>query len=158
MVNLLTAATLAAQTDPTAAPAGAKVLLRLSGVGVQIYNCKNGAAGPAWSFVAPRAKLMDGVMEAGSHGAGPSWTLKDGSSVKGVVLATVPSPEADAIPWLLLKAADGSASGQLSEVKFTRRSDTEGGKAPVTGCDASHLDSTVEVPYKAIYTFYVAGR
>jgi hypothetical protein len=157
MMNLWMAATVAAQTDPTAEPAGVKVLLRLSGVGVQIYACKNGAAGPGWSFVAPQAKLLDGATEAGTHSAGPTWTLKDGSSVKGEVIGTS-SPNAGAISWLLLKAAGTGGSGQLSEVKFIRRSDTEGGKAPATGCDANHLDSTVEVPYKAIYTFYVAGR
>ncbi len=156
-MSLWMVATVAAQTDPTAAPAGATWLLRLNGVGVQIYTCKNQAAGPAWSFVAPQAKLLDGTTEAGTHSAGPTWTLKDGSSVKGEVIGTS-SPSADAIPWLLLKPAGSGGSGQLSEVKFIRRSETEGGKAPVTGCDANHLDSTVEVPYKAIYTFYVAGR
>ena len=147
-----------AQTDSTAAPAGVKVSLRLSGVGVQIYTCKNGAAGPAWSFVAPRAKLMDGATEAGTHSAGPTWALKDGSWVKGEVIATEPSSDADAIPWLLLKPAGTGGSGGLSGVKYIRRSDTSGGKAPVAGCDASHLSATNEVPYKAIYTFYVAAQ
>jgi hypothetical protein len=158
MTSSLTAAGVAAQTDPTAAPAGVKVLVRLTGVGVQIYTCKNGTAGAAWSFVAPRAKLMDGGTEAGTHSAGPTWTLKDGSSVKGEVVATKASPDADAVPWLLLKAAGSGGSGGLSEVKYIRRSDTSGGKAPATGCDANHLGSTDEVPYKAIYTFYAGAQ
>src|SRR5580704_11996566 len=116
--------TVAAQTDPSAAPAGTKALLTLTGVGVQIYTCKNQAAGPAWSFVAPQAKLADDATEVGTHSAGPTWTLKDGSSVKGEVIATKPSPDADAIPWLLLKAAGTGGSGRLSEVKYVRRSDT----------------------------------
>jgi hypothetical protein len=157
IVSSLTAATLIAQTDPTAAPAGSKVLLKLAGVGVQIYSCKSQAAGPAWSFVAPQAKLLDDATEAGTHSAGPTWTLKDGSTVKGVLVATRPSPDADAIPWLLLKAAPTSGSGALSQVEYIRRSDTSGGKAPVTGCDAAHLGATNQVPYKAIYTFYVAA-
>jgi hypothetical protein len=158
MMSLLTGGAVAAQTDPTTAPAGVNVLLRLNGVGVQIYACKSGAAGPAWTFVAPQAKLMDGATEVGTHSAGPTWTLKDGGSVKGEVIGTKPSPEADSIPWLLLKAAGTGGSGGLSEVKYIRRSDTSGGKAPATGCDAGHLGATSEVPYRAIYTFYGAGQ
>jgi hypothetical protein len=157
MLSSLTV-TVAAQTDSTAAPAGAKELLKLTGVGVQIYTCKNQATGPAWSFVAPQAKLMDDATEVGTHSAGPTWTLKDGSSVKGEVIGTKPSPDADAIPWLLLKAAGTGGSGEFSAVKFIRRSDTSGGKAHATGCDADHLGSVDQVPYKAIYTFYVAAQ
>lgn len=158
MMSWLTGAAVAGQADPTAAPAGVKVLLKLTGVGVQIYTCKSSAAGPAWSFVAPQAKLMDGGTEVGSHSAGPMWTLKDGSWVKGEVIATKASPDSDASPWLLLKAAGAGGSGGLSAVTFIRRSDTSGGKARATGCDAGHVGSTDEVPYKAIYTFYGAAQ
>jgi hypothetical protein len=158
ILSSLAAAPVAAQTDPTAPPAGAKVLLKLTGAGVQIYACMNLAAGPAWSLVAPQAKLLDDMTEAGTHTAGPTWTLKDGSSVKGQVIATKPSPDPDAIPWLLLKPAGTSASGTLSKVTYIRRSDTSGGKAPATGCDAIHLGASEHVPYMAIYTFYVAAQ
>jgi hypothetical protein len=44
----------------------------------------------------------------------------------------------------------------MTQVKFIRRSDTRGGIAPTTGCDAQHLNATSRVPYTAIYTFYSA--
>ena len=45
-------------------------------VGVQIYSCN----GVVWSFVAPRANLVDdqGKLII-SHFAGPTWQAKDGS-------------------------------------------------------------------------------
>jgi hypothetical protein len=156
MMSSLIATPLEAQTDPTAEPAGAKVLLQLKGTGVQIYTCKDQAGGPAWSFVAPQAKLLDGSTEAGTHSAGPTWTLKDGSWVKGQVIGNKPSP--NAIPWLLLKAVAASGSGSLAQVKYIRRSETSGGNASTTGCDAAHLGATAQVPYTATYTFYVAAQ
>jgi Protein of unknown function (DUF3455) len=158
MLSSLAAAPVAAQTDPTTPPTAAKALLKLMGVGVQIYTCKDQPGGPAWTFVAPDAKLFDNASEAGTHGAGPTWTLKDGSWVKGQMIATRPSPDADAIPWLLLKTASTSASGVLTNVTYIRRSDTSGGKAQATGCDATHLGVTDRVQYKATYTFYAAAQ
>jgi hypothetical protein len=155
-VSLL-AVSASAQTDPTVAPAGAKAVLTLAGVGVQIYTCTSQAAGPAWTFVAPQAKLLDSTTEMGTHSAGPTWTLKDGSSVKGQVVGTKPSPNADAIPWLLLKAVETKGPGALAQVTYIRRSETSGGKARAVGCDAAHLGATDQVPYTATYTFYVAA-
>lgn len=155
----LFAVTLGAQTDPTAPPEGAKSLLALTGVGFQVYTCKASPDGPAWTFVAPQAKLLDAHgAEAGLHGIGPAWTLADGSSVKGQLLATQPSPGTTAIPWLLLKAVETKGSGALSKVAYIRRSETKGGKARTTGCDKAHLDATDLVPYKATYTFYSAAQ
>jgi hypothetical protein len=151
----LLASTAGAQTDPTAPPAGAKAILTLTGVGVQIYACRDSADGPAWTFVAPEAKLVDEHgAETGTHGAGPVWMLKDGSSVKGRVVATRASLDASSIPWLLLKAAETKGPGVLAGVAFIRRSETVGGKARPTGCDAGHMGAIDKVPYKAIYTFY----
>lgn len=158
MLSSFAAAPIAAQTDSTAPPAGAKTLLKLMGVGVQIYICKDQPGGPAWTFVAPDAKLFDNATEAGTHGAGPTWTLKDGSWVKGQMIATRPSPDTDAIPWLLLKTASTSASGVLANVTYIRRSDTSEGRAKTTGCDATHMGATDRVPYKATYTFYAAAQ
>jgi hypothetical protein len=44
----------------------------------------------------------------------------------------------------------------MTKVEFIRRSDTHGGTAPSTGCDAEHLNAIVRVPYTATYTFYSA--
>jgi hypothetical protein len=158
MLSLLVSAPLAAQTDPTSPPTEAKAFLTLKGVGVQIYTCKDQSAGPAWAFVAPEAKLFNHAAEAGTHSAGPTWTLKDGSQVKGQVIATKLSPDVDAVPWLLLRASDASGSGTFGQVRYIRRSDTFGGKAPTTGCDATHLGATDRVAYTATYTFYAAPQ
>ncbi len=154
----LLAASAFPQADPTAAPTGAKALLTLTGSGVQIYTCTSQAAGPAWTFVAPQAKLLDHTTEAGTHSAGPTWTLKDGSSVKGQVVGTKPSPTADAIPWLLLKAVETKGPGVLTPVEYIRRSDTTGGKARAAGCDAAHLGATDQILHTATYTFYVTAK
>ena len=121
-------------------------MLTATGKGVQIYACQNAA----WVFQAPEARLLDAAGKAiGAHGAGPVWTLKDGSSVKGQVAAKSDAPGAGDIPWLLLKAVDGS--GKFSNLRFIRRSDTHGGAAPAGRCEAGR---TQKVPYTATYTFY----
>jgi hypothetical protein len=135
------------------APEGQKVVLTAEGRGVQIYACKAGA----WTFMAPEAKLYVSGVEVGSHGAGPMWRYKDGSVVRGKVMATEAAPEAGAVPWLLLKSAGSEGRGLLADVTYIRRTDTKGGQAEVTGCDAAHEGSVSRVGYTATYTFY-AGR
>jgi hypothetical protein len=153
-------ATAAVQPAPTAAPAGTKALMTLTGKGIQMYACKAQPTGPAWTFVAPQAKLLDDHgAEVGTHSAGPTWTLKDGSSVKGQLITSTPSPDPNAIPWLLLKSVPASGTGSLSAVQYIRRSNTVGGKAPATGCDATHPEAaSAQVQYKAVYTFYTAAK
>jgi hypothetical protein len=143
--------------DPTEAPPSARAILTVTGKGVQIYVCEQTSSGPQWVFKAPEATLYDkSGATVGTHGAGPSWKSKDGSSVKGDLLQKSNSPEAGAIPWLLLKAAGATGSGVMNRVDFIRRSDTHGGIAPTTGCDTQHLSATTRVDYSATYTFYSA--
>lgn len=130
-------------------------ILTTTGKGSQLYTCQQVSGTPQWVFQAPEAILYDATGNAvGTHGAGPSWRSKDGSTVKGQVLATSPSPEPRSIPWLLLKATTAEGSGIMTKVELIRRSDTHGGTAPNTGCDAQHLSENVRVPYTATYTFY----
>jgi Protein of unknown function (DUF3455) len=139
-------------TDP---PAAQHASLTVIGKGVQIYACQYLADAPQWVFQAPEAALFDVAgAKVGTHGAGPVWTYQDGSLVKGEVVAKNPAPEAGAVPWLLLKAAGVEGSGLLTRIEFIRRSDTHGGIAPPTGCDARHLGAISRVPYMAVYTFY----
>jgi hypothetical protein len=153
----LSVAAIAVAQDPTAPPPSQHVILTATGKGVQIYSCQQSATGPQWVFQAPEATLTDSTGNpVGTHGAGPVWISKDGSSVKGEVLQKSASPDPTSIPWLLLKAASVSGSGIMTKVEFIRRSDTHGGNAPTTGCDAQHLNATVRVPYTATYTFYSA--
>ncbi|WP_433968242.1 DUF3455 domain-containing protein [Tunturiibacter gelidiferens] len=146
-------------TDPslTVPPPTQHAILTVTGKGAQVYACQQTDSGPQWIFKAPDATLTDeSGTPVGTHGAGPSWTSQDGSTVKGDLLQKSPSPEPQAIPWLLLKAASTSGSGIMARVEFIRRSDTHGGIAPTTGCDAQHLTTTTRVPYTATYTFYSA--
>ncbi len=138
-------------------PAAEHPVLTVEGRGVQIYSCSNTAAGAEWMFVAPAARLFDkdGV-EVGTHGDGPVWHLQDGSSLLGKVIAKTPSPDAGSVPWLLVKAVSTDGSGRLTDVEYVRRSETKGGVAPATGCDAGHVGDFVRVPYSTTYTFYSA--
>jgi hypothetical protein len=143
--------------SPTELPPSQHSILTATGKGVQIYTCKQATTGPQWVFQAPEATLTDASGAAiGTHGAGPIWKSNDGSTVKGDLLQKSASPDPNAIPWLLLKAASSTGSGVMTKVEFIRRSDTHGGNAPSTGCDAEHLAANVRVPYSATYTFYSA--
>jgi uncharacterized protein DUF3455 len=75
----------------------------------------------------------------------------------GALQASVPAPEAGAIPWLLLRATTRAGDGVLSGVDFIQRIRTEGGVAPAGACDPA-ADATVAVPYRARYVFYSDGR
>jgi hypothetical protein len=81
------------------------------------------------------------------------FTANDGSTVIGEVVAHEDSPDADAIPWLLLRAKSTVGSGVFSGVAFIQRLRTSGGKAPLTGCDAGYAGTEVRVAYSADYYF-----
>jgi hypothetical protein len=143
--------------NPTTPPPTQRPILTVTGKGVQIYTCQQSVGGPQWAFQAPEATLIDASGNSvGTHGAGPIWRSNDGSTVKGELLQQSASPGANSIPWLLLKAVDPSGPGIMTRVEFIRRSDTQGGVSPTTGCDAHHLNAVSRVPYTATYTFYSA--
>ena len=138
-----------AQSPSIDVPAGARVLLAAKGMGVQIYACTGGQ----WTLKAPDAKLLDsGGEQIGTHFAGPTWKLTDGSEVKGKAIANQPSPDAGSVAWLLLEAVPGSGQGKLAAVAYIRRTNTHGGAAPKLACTGD----TLSVPYSADYTFYTA--
>jgi len=140
--------------DPTAPPKEAAALAELLGDGVQIYACTATDRGFAWVFRGPEAALFDAQgRQVGSHGAGPSWTLADGSSVVAEKVAEAPAPEPHAIPWLLLRAKSHSGAGRLAEATLIRRFNTVGGEAPKAGCDAAHAGETARMRYSATYQF-----
>ncbi len=140
------------------APAGETLVRTLAADGVQVYECraKAGDANAAeWVFVAPEARLADaqGVL-VGRHYAGPTWEAADGSKVVGAVRAKVDSPEAGAIPWLLLATRSTGKPGLFAKVSSIQRVATHGGAAPATGCAAATVGQTARVPYKAEYAQY----
>ncbi|HEY0858065.1 MAG TPA: DUF3455 domain-containing protein [Albitalea sp.] len=144
---------------PPALDPGAQVraLTTLAASGVQIYECRaDGAAAPAWTFVAPEAALVDGAgRPAGSHGAGPHWTHPDGSRIVGRLQARADAPSAADIPWLLLNTQSTGTDGVFSRVSHIQRIRTEGGVAPASGCDARTLGQRLRVPYRADYRLLV---
>ena len=136
-------------------PATEHLLLQVHAKGDQVYTCKGDAAQFSWSLKAPDAQLFDKDGKSfGKHFAGPSWEASDGSRVTGKAVANAPSPDADSIPWLLVNIVSHDGSGGLSSATTIQRINTKGGKAPASGCDASHVGQEVRVPYSADYLFY----
>jgi len=139
------------QTAPTSieAPPGAKRLLEATGDGAQVYTCTDAH----WVLKAPDAKLLDAQGNIiGTHFAGPTWRLNDGSEVKGKLIASQPAPDGKSIPWLLVVAVPASQTGKFASVAYIRRTETSGGAAPKEACTSGELP----VPYTAKYSFYAA--
>jgi hypothetical protein len=146
--------------DALVLPAGTTPVLQVFARGTQNYRCEAKAAGGAeWKLVAPDAVLTRtpeaGAPAVGSHGAGPSWTLEDGSGVTGdaTKAAKAPSPEPGSIPWLRVPAQANGRPGALLGVNWVQRVDTHGGAAPAAGCDAALVGAETRVPYTATYVF-----
>ncbi len=137
-------------------PAGTRVVLQAKGDGVQIYACSIAHDGFKWTLNGPDAKLLDATGKViGTHFAGPTWKLLDGSQVQGELVANKPAPEANSVAWLLLRAKAGTATGTLSSVAFIQRTDTHGGVAAASECQtAQDTGKTIKIPYTATYTFY----
>ena len=136
-------------------PAKEQLLLQVHAKGDQVYTCKSDAAQFTWTLKAPDAQLFDNDGKPfGKHFAGPSWEASDGSRVTGKAVANAPSPDADSIPWLLVNILSHDGSGVLSRATTIQRLNTKGGKAPASGCDASHAGQEARVPYSADYLFY----
>jgi hypothetical protein len=72
----------------------------------------------------------------------------------GEPLSVSPSPDAGAIPWLVLHAKSHQGEGVMASVQYIVRMRTEGGMAPASGCDAAHADAEVRVPYSAVYVLF----
>lgn len=136
---------------------GSRKLLQVHAVGVQIYECAQGAGGAwEWQFRGPEATLFDARgTKVGDHGAGPFWRLEDGSRIVGLAKASSPSPTAGAIPWLLLTVKSRSGAGGLDPVDAVQRISTVGGVAPpAQDCVAAAAARTVRVDYSADYLFW----
>jgi hypothetical protein len=136
-------------------PAGEALLVQVHAKGEQVYTCKGEGATFTWALKGPEAQLFDkDGKEFGKHFAGPSWEAKDGSRVTGKAVANAASPDAEAIPWLLVNIVSHEGSGVLSRATTIQRINTKGGKAPAAGCDAGRAGQEVRVAYSADYLFY----
>jgi hypothetical protein len=148
-----------AQSSPVAAPSGARLLLETEAQGVQIYTCETGKDGYRWAFSAPDATLFDATgRQIGTHFAGPTWQMQDGSKIEGEVEAQAPAPEPHAVAWLLLRVKSHAGNGVLSNAGLVRRIDTHAGTAPATGCDAAHTAAQARMRYTARYLFYTTPQ
>jgi hypothetical protein len=118
--------------------------------GDQVYTCD----GSTWVLSRPEAKLLDkSGKQIGSHFAGPTWEWSDGSRVTGRPVANA-TPDPDSIPWLMVTATQHEGGGVMKNVSSIQRLSTKGGKAPLSGCDASHKSEEVRSHYTAVYYFY----
>jgi hypothetical protein len=146
--------------DAIRARAGEEVVLAAHASGSQIYACRGGADGKfSWTLKAPDAELKDKEGKViGSHFAGPTWKLKDGSEVTGKAVAHADSDDSNSIPWLLVDAVGHAGNGQLTNIATIQRVNTQGGKPPATGCDESHRDAETKSAYTADYYFYAPAK
>jgi len=146
--------------DAIQAHPGEQAVLVAHASGSQIYACRFGADGKfAWTLKAPNAELKDGDGKViGSHFAGPSWKLNDGSQVTGKATAHVDSDDPSSIQWLLVDVVSHSGEGILSKATTIQRVNTHGGKAPAGGCDESHRDAEMKSSYTADYYFYAPAK
>jgi Protein of unknown function (DUF3455) len=155
-VTMLSLSVAGQQIPPQLRPqADEQLFLQVHAKGEQVYTCKSDRAQFTWVLKAPDAQLFDADDKPfGKHFAGPSWEANDGSRVTGKAVSNAPSADADSIPWLLVKVVDHAGSGVLSRATTIQRLNTKGGKAPASGCDASHAEREARVPYSADYLFY----
>jgi Protein of unknown function (DUF3455) len=136
-------------------PASEQLFLQVHAKGDQIYTCKEDVSQYSWVLKAPDAQLFDKDGKPfGKHFAGPSWQANDGSRVTGIVAATVPSADANSIPWLLVTIVSHEGTGVLSRATSIQRLNTKGGKAPSSACDEARAGQEMRVPYTADYFFY----
>jgi hypothetical protein len=146
-----------AMAQSITAPTGSVAIVEVQGGGAQIYACRATAAKSfAWKLVGPKAILVnDDGSDFGTHGVGPTWTAKDGSSIVAdgaLPIARVDIP--NSVPELVLRVTSATGTGILTAARFVVRSDTAGGLPPASGCDAAHENATVARHYSAVYTFY----
>jgi hypothetical protein len=139
-------------------PAGAVLLFRARAEGYQVYQCKvrpDNANEFAWALKGPDAVLFnDRGEKLGTHYAGPFWEAADGSKVRAAVKASRKSPDANAIPWLLLTATAHEGKGRFAPVKYVVRVDTWAGQPPAEKCTRADAGKEVRVKYQATYLFY----
>ena len=138
--------------DGIEVPAGNKFAFRLYAVGVQVYRWN----GTSWGFVEPVATLFADAsynVKVGTHYAGPTWEGLNGSKVVAAKEADC-TPDATAIPWLLLEKVSTDGAGIFSVVTYIQRVNTKGGLAPTA--PGTSTGAIAQIPYATEYLFYRA--
>ena len=136
-------------------PDGQAELLKVHARGYQVYVSQSDNDGKmAWVLKGPLAELFDAKGDVlGTHYAGPTWKLNDGSEVKGKMLEKADATESGAIPWLLIEIVSNSGAGVLGPAKYIHRVMTNGGQPP---SDPGAEKSESKSEYSADYYFYGA--
>lgn len=141
---------LPALCDALAAPEGSELLFRTFATGTQNYRWN----GTSWDFVAPSADLFaspnfNGYV--GTHYGGPTWESNSGSKVVAARLEGC-TPDASAVPWLLLETVSTGGRGIFSKVTHIQRVNTTGGLRPIA--PGMTVGEEARVSYTAVYYFY----
>jgi hypothetical protein len=130
-------------------------VLKLHGVGAQLYECKAGPDGKlVWTFREPVAILMLEGHTIGQHYRGPTFEHIDGSAIVIKPIASAPSPDGKSISWLKADVVDRRGTGALSAATTVQRINTQGGvmEGP---CDEAGV--VQGAPYTADYIFLRKG-
>jgi hypothetical protein len=138
--------------DSVNVPQGNKLAYHAYALGVQMYRWN----GEAWVFVEPVATLFSDAEyknKVGIHYAGPTWESNSGGKVVAARAAGC-SPDANAVPWLLLQTVTNDGPGVFGSVTYIQRVNTVGGLAPAA--PGRSIGAVAEVPYTAEYYFYRA--
>jgi len=153
-------------------PATEEPFLLGRGVGTQNYICQPAASlgRVAWTLFTPQATLFsDDAEQLTTHffSINPdepgtvrvTWQDSRDSSIIWARLLKAATVNRDAIAWLKLEVVGkrvGPTGGDtLFGTTFVQRLNTQGGLAPVTGCDnPQDIGRKAFIPYTADYFFY----
>jgi hypothetical protein len=131
------------------------VVLKLHGVGAQLYECKAGPDGKrVWTFREPVASLILDGHTMGQHFRGPTFEHIDGSAIVIKPVASAPSPDGKSIPWLKADVVDRRGAGTLSAATTVQRINTRGGVMEGPCEEAGEVQAA---PYAADYVFLRKG-
>jgi hypothetical protein len=159
--------------DNIQVPAGFQPFFAAGAEGTQNYVCASSSSGLAWTLFGPQATLFIGDYQVMTHFLSPNpdesgaarltWQHSvDTSTIWAVAIESSTDPAfvaPGAIPWQLLKVM-GDEPGHIGGVALTgtayiQRMNTEGGRAPATGCKkAKDAGKKALVPYTAEYVLF----
>ncbi len=140
-------------------PGGGSPVLTVHAKGSQIYQCSLAGGAYTWQIKAPDAQLLDDQGQiVGNHYSGPIWEYKEGSRLVGRVINKVDIAPDSSISWLLVEVVAHKGNGIFSDAAFINRINTNGGLAPLSGCDSNHLGGEKRVAYTADYIFYTKSQ
>jgi Protein of unknown function (DUF3455) len=163
------------QAAAIAPPQGHRPRFLALGSGALTYEARLTRQGTSveWVLVGVGGELRDqsGVMPnlgygglgvvLATAGEGFAWTAPDGSRARWSVETSVNAPQTGDAPWVLFRSVASGApeqavrgGGLLGAVTYVQQMGTAGGAAPGT---AGRVGDRIDVPYTAIYAFYVAA-